>query len=407
MKNLFQTILIVVATGLIGPVPLMESTYGQGSLPTPRRDNLVESLPRVQPTRRPLRVRIKDITDIEGIRVNKITGFGLVVGLNGTGGDTPDTRQFALNVLENYAMRTGPDIREAIRNNTQFRTDNVSVVVVSAELPAFPYPGQKIDVSVSIFDNGTSLQDGKLMTTALTGYDGKVYAVADGAISLGAGFGASGNAASVQKNALTTGRIPGGAIVEEKLCEQKLGVNGFVNLFLRNADLETAIRVAKVVNEKFPEAAKVQNQRTIQIRVPNKLNQNQIHEYLAKIRSLSVTPDSSAKVVINERNGTIIVGENVRLSRIGIKFGNITVTTAESPQVSQPAPFSRGQTQVVPKTNLQVFEDRNALNVIDASQTLVDLAESLNALGVTAKEMSAILQEIKSAGQLHGELIFD
>ncbi len=352
-------------------------------------------------------VRIKDIVDIEGIRGNKIEGLGLVIGLNGTGGQHPKTRQFAFNLFENMGHRAPPDIRAQIRDDVQFRTDSMSLVHVSAELPAFAYPGQKIDVSVAIMDGATSLQDGKLVLTSLSGIDNKVYALASGPISIG-GFGASGNAASVQKNALTQGRIPGGAVVEQTICPFQLGKNGFVKFHLRNADIETATRIANAVNHVYRDTAQVVNQRTVKVAVPRSKNQNDIFRHIAKLQALRVKPDSNARIVIDERSGTIVVGEEVRMSRVGIKYGNLTVTTAETPQVSQPAPFSRGgQTTVVPRTDLRVFEDKNALNIISPTETLVDLANSLNALGVSARELSTILQKVKSAGQLHGELIIE
>ena len=351
-------------------------------------------------------VRIKDIVDIEGIRGNKIEGLGLVIGLRGTGGKHPKTRQFAFNLFENLGLRAPPEIRAAIRDDIQFNTESMSVVHVSAELPPFAYSGQKIDVSVAVMDGASSLQDGKLVLTSLSGIDDKVYALASGPISIG-GFGASGAAASVQKNALTQGRIPSGATVEQTICPFKLGKNGFIKLHLRNADIETATRVANAINQFARNSAEVVNQRTVRVAVPRTSNQNEIFRHIAKIQALRVKPDSNARIVIDERSGTIVVGEEVRMSRVGIKYGNLTVTTAETPQVSQPAPFSRGQTSIVPRTELKVFEDKNALNILSPTETLVDLANSLNALGVSARELSTILQKIKSAGQLHGELIIE
>lgn len=363
--------------------------------------------PNIRMVAPPFSVRIKDITEIEGVRGNTITGLGLVVGLAGTGGQNPATREALLNVFENLGLRSTPQFRAAIANNQQVSTANISFVYVTAELPPFAYRGQKLDVTVSIADDATSLENGRLVLTYLRGVDEKEYALAGGSISL-SGFGASGQAASVQKNALSSGRIPDGAVVEETLeCEKKIGSEGYLRLMLRNRDMKTANRVAQAINQRFRNVAVVEDSRSIYVNVPNTRSPNVISQFVAEIQELRVTPDNRAKVIINERNGTIVIGEAVRLSRVAIKHGSITISTVESPQVSQPAPLSDGQTVVVPRTDLNVDETQTPLNIVEPTTSLADLVNALNSLGVTPRELSSILQELKRAGSLHGELTLD
>ena len=348
-------------------------------------------------------VRIKDITDVGGVRPNQLTGMGLVVGLNGTGGKTAATRRFAVNLLQRFGQRTDPTVRALLENNTQMKTDSMSVVVVTAELPAFARAGSRIDVVVSTFDDASNLQGGVLILTPLLGADGRTYAVASGPISTG-GFSFEGQAGSVQKNHPTTGRIPNGAIVEEETCTP-LGEGGLLTLQLREPDFETARRLAESINRQLPTAARVIDASVVAIRVPHEY-QADVPGLIGALGSLTVQPDVVARVVINERTGTVIVGDNVRLSRVLITHANLAVMTAEAPQVSQPAPFSDGETTVVPRTEINVQEEQSRVNLVDTIVTVGDLAQALNALGVSPRDLSAIFQQLKESGALHAELEF-
>jgi len=353
-----------------------------------------------------LGVRIKDLTDIGGWRANKLTGWGLVVGLNGTGGKNPATRQFVMNMLEKAGLRADPEQRLNVRNDTKEKTDNVSIVAVTGELPPFARRGQHFDVVVSTIDDATSLLGGTLILTPLTAVDGEVYAVADGRVSLGGGFSVGGEAANVQKNHPTSGRIPRGAIVEKEVCEPSPGRDGRVRLLLREADFETARRIAEAVNAEQPGIAAVVDPGAVEVLVPMQQQAN-LSGFVAGIQQIRVSPDVAARVVINEMTGTVVIGENVRLSRVAITHANLSVITGESPIVSQPAPFSTGgETTVVPRTQVEVVEETNTLSVIEETPTVGDLARALNALGVTPRDLSAIFQALKESGSLHAELEF-
>jgi len=346
-------------------------------------------------------VRIKDITAIEGVRNNQLTGLGIVSGLNGTGGRSPVTRQFAFNILQKLGVRADPFTRAGIRENTQENTDNLSVVSVTAELPSFARPGSRIDVLVSAFDDADSLQGGTLIATSLFGLDNKVYAVASGPVSIG-GFSFSGNAASVQKNHPTSGRIPSGAIGEERVCADPIGADGTFRLMLGQWDYETCRRIVDSVNKQWPKTARVLDASTMEVRIPSAYASN-VPRFIGLVNSLQVRPDSVARVVINERTGTVVVGANVKLSRVAITHANLSVITGESPIVSQPGPFSDGETTVVPRTQIDVLEEDSKVNVIGATATVGDLAKALNALGVSPRDLSSIFQQLDEAGALHAK----
>lgn len=348
-------------------------------------------------------VRIKDITNVAGVRENQLVGMGLVTGLNGTGGKNPETRQFALNMLQRFGLRADPTIRAQLRNDSKLKTDSLSVVVVTAELPAFAKKGSRIDVTVSTFDDASSLQGGQLIMTPLVGVNDEVYAVAAGPVSIG-GFSFEGQAGSVQKNHPTTGRLAGGAIVEKETCTP-VGEDGFVSLLLEEADYETASRIGQAINIVYPGAARIADAATVEVFIPAQ-HQGDVPNFLSLIGQLPVRPDVKAKVVINERTGTVIIGANVRLSPVLVTHANLAVITAESPVVSQPAPFSDGETVVVPRTDLEVIEEKQPVTIIDQTATVGDLAQALNALGVTPRDLSSIFQQLKAAGALHAELEF-
>ncbi len=348
-------------------------------------------------------VRIKDITDIEGVRTNQLTGMGLVTGLNGTGSKSPVTRQFAINFMQRMGMRVEPNIRMMLQTDTTQKTNNLSVVTVTAELPAFARRGSRIDVLVSTFDDATSLEGGQLIMSPLFAANGQVYAVASGPVSTG-GFSFAGQAASVQKNFPTTGRISDGATIEEET-DTPLGIDGTFRLLLKQPDFETARRIAKAINDAEPGIAMPLDSNAVHIVVPPPY-QGKVAEFAGMIGGLSIIPDGPAKVVVNERTGTVIIGENVKISRVLITHANLTITTTESPQVSQPMPFSEGQTVEVPRTSINVEEEKKQITYIEETVTLGDLAQALNSLGVTPRDLSSILQQLKESGALHAEIEF-
>jgi flagellar P-ring protein FlgI len=348
-------------------------------------------------------VRIKDITDVEGIRTNQLTGMGLVSGLNGTGGRSPVTRRFAINFLQRFGMRAEPDLRARIDLDATQRTDNLSVVTVTAELPTYARKGSRLDVLVSSFDDATSLQGGQLIMTPLFGADGEVYAVASGALSIG-GFSFEGAAASVVRNHPTTGRIPGGAVVEKETGTPP-GLDGQFRLVLKSPDFETARRIVTAINQEVPDSSATLDASTILVLIPDQFLKNPT-DFIGMVGNLRIVPDIPARVVINERTGTVIIGENVRISSVLITHANLSVLTTEAPQVSQPAPFSDGETTVVPRTEIDVFEETAPLTVFDATTTVGDLARAMNALGVAPRDLSSIFQQLKESGALHAELEF-
>lgn len=348
-------------------------------------------------------VRIRDLIEIEGVRNNQLVGLGLVTGLNGTGGKSPITRQLAMNLIQRFGLRVDPETRGRLRTDTTEKTDNMSVVTVTADLPAFARNGQTIDVLVSAFDDAKNLAGGQLIMTSLKAVDGEVYAVASGAISTG-GFAFSGDAGGAQKNHPTTGRIPNGATIEKETCTP-IGQNGVVRMLLRLSDFETARRIAAAINIEHATAARAVDATTVEIKVPEHYVDD-IPGFIGLIGNLKVIPDRPARVVINERTGTVIIGENVRLARVLITHANLSITTAESPEVSQPNPFSQGQTTVVPRTQMNVIEEKSFVNEIDRQATVGDLAKALNALGVTPRDLSSIFQQLKESGSLHAELLF-
>jgi flagellar P-ring protein FlgI len=348
-------------------------------------------------------VRIKDLTDFEGAQENSLTGFGLVVGLNNTGGKSPITRRFAMNVIQEFGVRIPPAIRAQIRTDTREKTNNISVVVVTARLPPFRRAGQKIDVSVSAFDDAMSLTGGILVFTPLFGVDGEVYATADGPVSVDS-FVASGQAATVQKNHPTSGRITSGAIVVREVCTT-LAKDGRVRLLLRDPDFETATRVVHVINQWSPNTSKALDPGTVELSLGT-MQASDLMGFLAQVGALKVQPDVRARVVINERTGTIVIGENVRLSRVLITHSNLAIFTKESPEVSQPAPFSEGETTVVPRTDVVAQEEDSTIHEIMETTTVGDLAQALNALGVAPRDLAVIFQQLRDSGALHADLEF-
>ena len=341
-------------------------------------------------------MRIKDITDVEGVRDNQLVGYGLVVGLNGTG-DRLDSAVFTRQSLIGMLERLGVNTRD---QETKLQTKNVAAVMVTANLPSFARSGGRIDVTVSALGDAKDLSGGTLLVTPLLGADGEVYAVAQGALATGA-ISAKGAGASVTRNVPTSARIANGATVEREVPFQ-LASKTSLRLGLRNPDLTTARRIADAINRRIPGInARATDQRTVALALAGR----EPVEVLAQIEDLRIEPDSPAVVVIDEASGTIVMGANVRISTVAIAQGNLTIRVSESPQVSQPEALSNGSTAVTPKTNIKVDDSGDKrLGILRGGVTLRDLVASLNALGVGPRDMISILQSIKAAGALQADL---
>lgn len=341
--------------------------------------------------------RIKDLVSIEGVRENQLVGYGLVVGLNGTG-DTLNNSPFTLQSLTAMLERLGVNTRGA-----NLRTANVAAVMVTANLPAFSTQGVRIDVTVSALGDSSSLQGGNLLVTPLMGANGEVYAVAQGSVAVG-GFSAGGQAASITRGVPTVGRISNGALVEREI-NFAIGQKTSLRLSLRNPDFTTSRRIAQAINAYVGKpAAQAVDPSTVQFSVPQGSKKN-IVGLLTDIEQLRVEPDQSAKVVIDEQSGIIVMGSSVRISEVAIAQGNLTVTITETPEVSQPAPLSDGETTVVPRTNVTVdTETDHKLAVVKAGVSLRELVDALNSLGIGPRDMISILQSIKAAGALQADI---
>jgi flagellar P-ring protein FlgI len=341
-------------------------------------------------------VRIKDIADVEGVRANQLVGYGLVVGLNGTG-DKLDSAVFTRQSLIGMLERLGVNTRD---QETKLQTKNVAAVMVTAELPAFARSGSRIDVAVSALGDATNLTGGTLLVTPLLGADGEVYGVAQGALATGA-IAARGAATSVTRGVPTSGRIVNGATVEREV-HFRFDRSQGLRLGLRNPDLTTARRIADAINRALGGAsARATDPRTVAL----EMHGRDPVDVLARIEDLRVEPDSAAIVVIDEASGTIVMGANVRISTVAIAQGNLTIRVTETPQVSQPGPLSNGVTTVVPRSEVQVDDQHDRkLGILRGSVTLRDLVASLNALGVGPRDLISILQSIKAAGALQADL---
>ncbi len=341
-------------------------------------------------------VRIKDIADIEGIRDNQLVGYGLVVGLPGTG-DRLRTAVFTRQTLIGMLERLGVNTRD---QEQRLDTRNVAAVMVTANLPPFAQPGSRIDVSVSALGDATNLTGGTLLVTPLLAADGEVYAVAQGSVATGA-IAARGAGASIQRGVPTSARIASGAIVERAV-PFRLGGRDEMRISLRNPDLTTARRVATAINQGAGAGtARATDPRTIVLA----LRGRDPVALLGDIEQLRVTPDQPARVIIEEASGTIVMGANVRVSTVAIAQGNLTIRITETPQVSQPGPLSNGETVVVPRTQIEVDDQRERrLGVLSQSVTLAELVRGLNSLGVGPRDLIIILQSIKAAGALQAEL---
>jgi flagellar P-ring protein precursor FlgI len=344
--------------------------------------------------------RIKDIVDIQGIRSNPLRGTGLIIGLAGTGDTTLLSRQILTNILRDTGLVLRP---------TDLTGGNIAVVMVTAELGPFAREGSRIDVDVSAIGDAKSLQGGMLLPTPLKGLDNQVYAVAQGGVSIG-GWAAGGDKATITKNHQTVGRVPGGAIVEKEeiatFVEYIAGTR-VITLNLRNIDFSTSERISKAINQSYTDSAVVVDAGTIKVKVPSEIEQAGIAGFIDEITKPNVKVDIPAVVVINERTGTIVVGENVGISAVAISQGSLVVKIKESETVSQPiAPFSdSGTTERVPETTIGVEETDGYLIPVSRAVTVSELANTLNAIGATPRDMIAIFNALKKAGALQAKLV--
>ncbi|ABM45434.1 hypothetical protein H704_01027 [Bartonella bacilliformis Peru38] len=342
--------------------------------------------------------RLKDIAEIQGVRSNQLVGYGLVIGLNRTGDslrNSPFTEQSMRAMLDNLGI--SPPAGAS-------RANNIAAVIVTAEMVPFATPGSRIDVTVSSLGDATSLQGGTLVMTPLLGADGKTYAVAQGNMVI-SGFGAQGVAESVTQGVPTSGRIPNGALVERKI-EGNFNKSNEIILELRNSDFSTAVRVTDLINifsnQRYKQGvAKERDSKTIVLSKPRNIS---ITRFIAEIERLPIPTDEVARVVVDERTGTVVIGEKVRVSRVAISHGSLTVRVTEDPLVSQPNPFAEGNTVIVPRTNVDIAQPPSNIGILNGVD-LDNLVKGLNQIGVKPTAIIAVLQAIKTSGALHAELI--
>ena len=340
--------------------------------------------------------RVKDISDVEGVRDNQLVGYGLVVGLNGTGDRLSNagfTRESLIGMLERFGVNTRDQA-------ATLDTKNIASVMVSANLPAFAKAGSRIDLSIAALGDATNLTGGTLLVTPLLGADGDVHAVGQGAVATGA-IAARGAAQSFTRGVPTSGKIANGATVEKEVPFLMASLT-MPRLTLRNADLTTAIRMAAAINADMGVAiAKAADPRTVNLNLQGR----DVVESLARIQQVLVEPDNTARVIIDEASGIIVMGANVLISTVAIAQGNLTVRVTETPQVSQPGPLSNGQTTTVPRTTIAIDEGgEHRMRVLPTTVSLQDLVRNLNSLGVGPRDMISILQAIKADGALQAEL---
>lgn len=344
--------------------------------------------------------RIKDITLIEGDRDNQLVGYGLVVGLAGAGDSNPQaTLHSVANVLQRYGITVNPQ--------QDVTAKNTAAVMVTADISAFLKSGARIDVTVASLGDAKALQGGVLLQTPLLGGDGHTYAVAQGAIAIGGFLGGSGGAggATVQKNHPTVGTISNGAIVEREIPAQFVH-NGSMRLLLHNPDFTSAARMAEAINGVWPLSASALDSATVQVHLPARYTGREV-PFISDLGVIDVTPDTLARVVINERTGTIVATSTVRISEVAVADGSLTITVSSNVGVSQPQPLSLGQTTQVQNTQTTATETKGSLIVLAELPTIEQLAQALNSLGVSTREMMAIFQTLKRAGALQADLIIN
>ena len=343
--------------------------------------------------------RIKEVAAIEGVRSNQVTGFGLVSGLDGTGDQTTQM-PYTIQTLSNYLQQMGITLSADSLSRLQLK--NVAAVMVTAQIPAFARPGQTVDVTVSSLGNAKSLKGGTLIATPLKGADGEIYALAQGSLII-AGAGAAAGGSKVQINHLSAGRIPNGAQIE-RIIPTPILEGESIKLSLEASDFQTARRVAESINRRFGAgAAHALDGRTVDVRAPTGANER--IAFIAEMEELPLEASvPAAKVVINSRTGSIVLNQSVSLGPCAIAHGNLSVSISSTPVISQPGPFSSGQTVVTEKANIQIKQEPGILIQLPASPQLADVVRALNALGATPQDLLAILQAIKAAGALNAEL---
>ena len=341
-------------------------------------------------------VRIKDITEVEGARGNQLTGVGLVTGLNGTGDNSTMAVQMMRNVMRNFGVTLDP---------RSVRTRNIAVVSLTATLPPYARPGQNIDVNVNTMGNASSLQGGMLIQAPLRAADGQVYAVAQGPVTVGGGS-AQGAAASRTQNVPTAGIVNNGAIVEREV-PSDYTMGGQVALLLRDPDFTTAQRIADAINRRYGVVAFAVDAGRVEINLPGAYVQAPT-AFLANVGTVEIEPDTPAKVAVNERTGTVVMGGNVRISSVGVAHGNLTVNVADVVNVIQPETLGegeRGTARTTIRSDVTADEEGTSMVAMPATTTVRDMVRVLNSLGATPRDIISILQAIDRAGALHGELV--
>ncbi len=344
--------------------------------------------------------RIKDLANLEGVRDNQLMGYGMVIGLNGSGDDIKKsvfTRQAMINMIKRMGMAITPDVF------SQMKTKNVAAVMVTAKLPPFSRPGSTIDIHVASIGDASSLSGGNLLMTPLKGPDGKTYAVAQGPLAVG-GISFGGKTAEVQKNFPTAGRVADGAIVERTV-NFALPQEGDLIFQLNETDFTTATRMTKAINNHFGEkTALSMDSATIKVAIPDDFS-GQMVAFISEVENIDIEPDTPARIVVNERTGTIVMGQDVRISTVAVSHGNLNLVISESISVSQPNPLAEGETVVTPQTTIEAIEDEGNLIVMQMGVNIGEIAKALNAIGATPRDLIAIFQAIKAAGALQGELV--
>lgn len=339
-------------------------------------------------------VRIKELGYLNGVRNNQLIGYGLLVGLNGTGdkSNTIFTNQSLANMLDSLGVKVDPRAT---------KVDNIAAVMITANLPPFAKIGNKIDAVVSSLGDGKSIEGGVLMLSQLRGADGEIYAIAQGSVTVG-GYLASGQGATMQKNHPTVGRIVNGVSIEREISYENVRADSMM-ISLKDPDFTTARRIAERINEVFRGAAFAKDGGTINITLPADMTNNPV-KFISIVESIDVKPDILAKIVVDEKTGTVVIGENVRISTVAISHGNLTVQIKEDEKVSQPLPFGRGETVVTPETAIKVEEEKGRFYLMEGGITIKELVKALNAVGVSTRDVITILQTIKASGALHAEL---
>ncbi|MBF0111487.1 MAG: flagellar basal body P-ring protein FlgI [Desulfamplus sp.] len=340
--------------------------------------------------------RIKDIAAIKGIRSNQLIGYGLIIGLDGTGDKSG--ADFTTQGLANMMERMGISV-----DKNALSVKNIAAVMVTANIPPFARIGNKLDIIASSIGDAKSLSGGTLLLTPLKGVDGKVYALAQGAVAIG-GAGAGNAGGNTQKNHLQVARIANGATVEREIPMQLNGKKS-MTLSLLNPDFTTAVRVADTINASVgKDVARTVDSSALELKVQEEMQESQVAQFIADIEALEVIPDTKAKVVVNEKTGTVIIGDNVTISTVAVAHGNLTVTIKKDVDVSQPEPFAGGETVANEETNVEMEEEKVSLMTLEGGTTIGELVRGLNSIGATPRDMITILQSIKAAGALQADL---